>query len=69
MYMYVYCMYVCVYVCIEYIYIYTHRNKYTREFTKGGLVKMGLAMYAFPVCNCNALGSVVNAQIENMPNC
>ena len=40
-----------------------------REFTKGGLVKAGPAIYAFPLCNCNALGSVVNVQIENMPNC
>ena len=40
-----------------------------REFTKGGLVKGGLAIYAFPLCNCNALGSVFNVQIENMPNC
>ena len=40
-----------------------------REFTKGGLVKGGLAIYAFPLCNCNALGSVFNVQIENTPNC
>ena len=35
-----------------------------REFTKGGFV-----IDAFPLCNCNTLGSVVNVQIENMPNC
>ena len=29
-----------------------------REFTKGGLVKGGLAIYAFPLRNCNALASV-----------
>ena len=40
-----------------------------REFTKGGLVKGGLAIYAFPLRNCNTLGSAFNAQIENMPNC
>ena len=40
-----------------------------REFTKGGLVKGGLAIYAFPLCNCKTLGSVVHVQIENMPNC
>ena len=40
-----------------------------REFTKGGLVKGGLAIYAFPLCNRNTLGSVFNVQIENMPNC
>ena len=34
---------------------------------KGGLVKGGLATYAFPSCNCNTLGSVFNVQIENMP--
>ena len=36
---------------------------------KGGLVKGGLAMYGFPLCNCNTSGSDVNAEIENMPNC
>ena len=41
----------------------------TQEFTKGGLVKGGLAIYVFPLCNCNTLGSVFNVQIENMPNC
>ena len=35
-----------------------------REFTKGGLVKGGLAMYAFPSCNCNTLGPVFNVQVE-----
>ena len=40
-----------------------------REFTKGGLVKGGLAMYVFPFCNCNTLGFVVKVQIENIPNC
>ena len=40
-----------------------------REFTKGGLVKGGLAMYAFLLCNCNALASVVYVEVENMPNC
>ena len=40
-----------------------------REFTKGGLVKGGFAIYAFPLCTCNGLGSVFHAQIENMPNC
>ena len=39
-----------------------------QEFTKGGLVKGGLAIYAFPLCNCNTFGSVFNVQIENMPN-
>ena len=40
----------------------------TREFTKGGLVKGGFAIHAFPLCNCNTLGSVFNVQIENMPD-
>ena len=40
-----------------------------REFTKGSLVKGGLATYAFPLCNRNALDSVVNVQIESIPNC
>ena len=31
---------------------------YCREFKKGGLVKGGLAIYAFPLCNCNTLDSV-----------
>ena len=31
-----------------------------REFTKGGLVKGGLAIDVFPLCNCSILGSVVN---------
>ena len=32
-----------------------------REFTKGGfIVKRGLAIDAFPLCNCNTLGSVFN---------
>ena len=44
-------------------------HKDTREFTKGGLVKWGLAIYAFPLCNCNELGSVFNEQIENIPSC
>ena len=30
-----------------------------REFTKGGLVKVGLAIYAFPSCNCSTLGYVL----------
>ena len=30
-----------------------------QEFAKGGLVKGGLAIYVFPLCNCNILGSVV----------
>ena len=41
----------------------------SREFTKGGLVKGGLAIYALHLCDCNTLGSVFNAQIENVPNC
>ena len=40
-----------------------------REFTKGGLTKGGLAIYAVPLCNCNALGFLFNVQIENMRNC
>ena len=40
-----------------------------REFTKGGLVKGGLAIHAFPLCNSYTLGSVFHAQIESMPNC
>ena len=24
-----------------------------REFAKGGLVKGGIAIYVFPLCNCN----------------
>ena len=40
-----------------------------RELRKGGLVKGGLAIYALPLCNCSTLGSVLSAQIENMPNC
>ena len=39
------------------------------EFTKGGLVKGGLPIDAFPLCNCNTSGSVFNVQIEDMPNC
>ena len=39
-----------------------------REFTNGGLVKGGLAIYASPLCNCYTLGSDFNVQIENMPN-
>ena len=35
-----------------------------REFTKGGL-----AIYVFPLCNCNTLGSAFYVRIENMPNC
>ena len=34
--------------------------------TKGGLVKGGLAIYAFPLCDCNALGSVFNVQFESV---
>ena len=34
------------------------------EFTMGGLVKGGLAIYVFPSCNCNTLGSVFSVQIE-----
>ena len=41
----------------------------SREFTKKGLSRGGLAMYASPLCDCNTLGSVFNVQIENMPNC
>ena len=40
-----------------------------REFTKGGFSKGGLAIYVFPLCNCNTLGFVLNVQFENMPNC
>ena len=40
-----------------------------RKFAKGGLVKGGLAIYVFPLCNCNALGSAFNMQIEHMHNC
>ena len=40
-----------------------------REFTKGGLVKGGLAIDVFPFRNRNTLGSVFNVEIENMPNC
>ena len=36
---------------------------------KGGFSKGGFDIYAFPLCNCNALGSVFNVQIENRPNC
>ena len=43
--------------------------KRNSEVHKGGLVKGGLAIYAFPLCNCNTLGSVFNVEIENMPNC
>ena len=38
----------------------------SREFTKGGLVKAGLAMYAFPLCDCNTLGYVFYVEIENI---
>ena len=41
----------------------------SREFTKGGFGKGGFAIYAFPLCNCNTLGSVFNVEIENTPNC
>ena len=34
-----------------------------REFTKGGLVKGGLANDAFPSCNCNTLGCVSPVQL------
>ena len=44
-------------------------EKGNREFAKGGLAKGDLAIYAFPLCDCNTLGSVFNVQIENMPNC
>ena len=40
-----------------------------QEFAKGGLAKRGLAIYVFPLCNCNTLVSVVDVQIEHMPNC
>ena len=40
-----------------------------REFTKGGLIKRGLAIYVLALCNCNTLGSAFDVQIENMPNC
>ena len=49
-----------------------------REFTKGGLAKgvriririrIRIAICAFPLRNCNALGSVARAQIERMPDC
>ena len=53
-------------MCI-YIHIYPERRG--REFTKGGLVKGGLAICASPLCNCNVLGSVFNFRIEDMPNC
>ena len=39
-----------------------------REFTKGVLVKGGLAIYSFPLCHCNTLGSAFHVQIEHMPN-
>ena len=39
----------------------------SREFTKGGFSTGGLAIYAFPLCNCNTLGSVLTVQIEHMP--
>ena len=39
-----------------------------REVTKGRLVKGGLAIDAFPLCNCNTLGSIVHVQIESMTN-
>ena len=39
-----------------------------REFTEGGLVKGGLAIYAFPLCNCNALASpLLNPPLLNLP--
>ena len=34
-----------------------------------GLVKGGFAIYALPLCNCNTIGVVFDARIENMPNC
>ena len=40
-----------------------------REFINWVLVKGGLAIYVFPLCNWNTLGSAFNVQIENMPNC
>ncbi len=39
-------------------------SKTFREFTKGGLVKRGLAMYAFPLYNRNTLGYVFDVRIE-----
>ena len=45
------------------------KNGRTREFTKGGLVKGVLAIYAPPLCDCNTSGSVFNVEIENIPNC
>ena len=36
----------------------------SREFTKRGLVKGGLAISVFPLCNCNAIGPDLNVQIE-----
>ena len=36
---------------------------------RGVLVKGGLAICAFPLCNCDTLGFVFNVQIEHMPNC
>ena len=35
-------------------------------FSKGG---GGVESYAFPLCNCNTLGSVFNVEIVNRPNC
>ena len=50
-------------------YVKSSREDLSREFTKGGLVKGGLAMYAIPLRKCDTLGSVCNVQIEHMPNC
>ena len=36
---------------------------------RGGVVKGGLAIYAFPLYNCDTLGSASYVQIESMPNC
>ena len=44
-------------------------SEIVREFTKGGLVKGGLAIYVFPLCNCNTLGSAFNVEVERMPHC
>ena len=52
-----------------YMYIYIYIYSTYREFTKGDFVKGGLAIYACPLCNCNAFGSLFNVEIENMPNC
>ena len=44
-------------------------ERYSVVHKGGGLAKGGLAIYEFPLCDCNTLGSVFHVQIEHTPNC